>query len=205
MFLAGCTCDCDDEVLPQAKTLTLQPGTEGKDASIFSCIPCGYNTKNYGSTADFLATAWTNGGNTSNIRSLLQFDLSSIPSSATVTSAKLSLYYKTSASTGDHSGSNESYVRKVISSWDESTVTWDNQPSLSTAGQLMLSKSTSATQDFVDIDVTDLVRDWVAAPSSNFGLMMLLQNESPYRQLAFASGDHTESAKRPKLVIDYKE
>ena len=75
------------------KTLVLQPdGSKGKDAPINGCVPCSYNDNNYSTSIELSAIATTNKGNTSNMRSLIQFDLSEIPAKAIVTEATLSLF-----------------------------------------------------------------------------------------------------------------
>src|SRR5262249_35786347 len=137
----------------------------GKDALIADCVPCGYDTSNWGLHPDFAAAAWTNMGNPSNERSLVQFDLSSIPPSAQITSALLSLFHNpTPASAPGHSqlsGPNDALLQRITSTWDEMTVTWNTQPTTTTQNQVTLPPSTSATQDYTNIDVTALVQDMV--------------------------------------------
>lgn len=185
-------------------TLTLQPdAAAGKDAELFSCVPCGYDNKNFGTKKDLNAIAWTNSGNLSKIRSLIQFNLSSIPVNATVTDARLSLYHNNTSSEGPHSGGNASYLQRVTAAWVESTVTWNNQPPTTSSGQVTLSSSVSSTQDYVDINVTALVQDMVSNPATNFGFMLRLQTETIYKKLILASSDHITPALRPKLVVTY--
>jgi len=43
----------------------------------------------------------------------------------------------------------------------------------------------------------------VLNPSTNFGMMMLLENEITYESRNYASSDHTNTAIRPKIVITY--
>ncbi len=186
-------------------TLSLQPnGTVGKDAEIFSCVPCGYSTRNFGTIAENCAIAWTKNGSSHNIRSLIQFDLSSIPATATIQSATLSLYWAPGSDEGKHYGffgSNKAYLQRITHNWDESTVTWNNQPATTTLNRVSISGSTSSTQNYPSINVTQLVRDMVANPTTSFGFMLKLQHESVYKKLVFASSDHSTASIRPKLVV----
>lgn len=188
-------------------TLTLQPSAvQGKDAAISSCIPCGFSTQNYGDYHSFLTLAWTNQGANSDIKSLLEFDLSSIPSTATIISAELSLYFNPDDIHGTHStltNSNESYLKRVTSSWNEYTVTWVNQPSVTQVNQVYLQESITPTQDYLDIDVSILVQDMVDNPTTSFGFMLEGVTAEEYYSLIFASSDHANSDLHPKLVITY--
>jgi hypothetical protein len=192
-------------------TVTFQPaGNVGKDAHLASCVTCGYNDNNYQNSDEISASAWTSGGSSANSRGLLEFDLTSIPANATVTSAYLSLYHNPNPATGNiggqHStlsGSNEALIKRITSAWSESSVTWDTQPSTTSTGQVLLSQSTSPTQNYLDIDVSGMVQDMVTNPSQNFGFLLQLVNESPYRGLIFASSDHPNSNLRPKLEVCY--
>lgn len=189
-------------------TITLQPdATAGKDAEIFSCGPCSYQNTNYGGKQDFDAIGWTNGGNSSNVRSLIQFDLSSIPTNAVITDARFSLYYNSSSPEGTHFNTfftpNTSYLRRVTSAWSESTVTWNNQPTITTTNQISLAATTSSTQNFLNINIKTFVQYWVNNPSQNFGMQFRVQNEAKFRKLIFASSDHPTSSLRPKLIITY--
>ena len=109
---------------------------------------------------EFDAIDWTVTGNEFTSRSLLQFDLSQIPTGATINSAFLSLYgCPGSSNTQGSTGSNTCYLQRVTSAWDESTVTWNNQPSTANQNQVTLIQSSSTTQNYLDIDVTVLFQD----------------------------------------------
>ncbi|MBL7930081.1 MAG: DNRLRE domain-containing protein [Bacteroidia bacterium] len=187
-------------------TITLQPGTAGKDAEIFSCVPCGYSTRNFGNIGDLCAVSWTNNGNSSKIRGLIQFDLSSIPAGSTINDARLSLYYNPNTDEGKHFkyfGNNSALLQRITQNWNESTVTWNNQPATTTQNQVVIPSSTSSTQDYPNINVTNLIRDMVNNPAASFGMMLKLQYESHFRKLIFASGDYSVASKRPKLTVTY--
>jgi hypothetical protein len=176
--------------------LVLQPGSaSGKDAYIED-YP-NYSDLNFGSSVSLVAVAWTAQGIPYVTRSLIEFDLSAIPPNSTILSAQLSLYGE-----GQHSalsGSNEGLIERVTAPWDESTVTWNNQPPVTTQNSVLLPASSSVAQDYTDIDVTDLINDMITG--NNFGMLIRLNNESYYRALDFCSSDHADSTKRPKLVI----
>lgn len=188
-------------------TLVLQPGpSDGKDAEIFSCVPCGYANHNYGTKRDFNAIAWTKSGNTSIVRSLIEFDLSQIPQSAIIHSATLSLYFNPTSEEGSHAqflGCNDSYLQRITSSWTESTVTWNNQPSTTALNRVSLPATTSSNQSFTNINVKKLILDSRRFPASSFGFMLSLQSECVYKKLIFASSDNPNPAIRPKLTITY--
>lgn len=190
-------------------SISLQPNaTDGKDAEIFSCVGCGFSTTNYGNHPDFNAMAWTYGGEDSHIRSLIEFDLTSIPQSAVVSQAFLSLYHSPTSVEGEHeslTGSNESVLRRVTSTWDENTVTWNTQPSTTSTNEVMLAESTSPTQNYLNIDVTSLVQDMIDNPSTSFGFQLKAVTEIPYRKLIFASSDHADTNLHPKLDITYDD
>src|SRR5262249_45778095 len=93
------------------------------------------------------------------------------------------------------------YVRRITSSWDEATVTWNTQPTTTTQNQIMLPPSTSNTQDYTNIDVTTLVQDMINNPAQSFGFLLQLVTEAYYRSVMFASSDHSNPALHPLLQI----
>lgn len=188
------------------ETIVLQPDASlGKDALLHGLI--SEINVNRGDNPQLPASAWTFHGIPGEVRSVFEFDLSAIPDGATIDSAFLSLYaWASDTGLGYHStlsGSNECWLQRVTSSWDENTVTWQNQPTTTTTHQVAFEASTSATQNYLNIDVANLVQDMVDNPSSSFGFMLKLQNETHYRNMNFASSDHSNINMHPKLVITY--
>lgn len=183
-------------------SLTLRPdGASGEDAMIFDFQP----NSNYASGVDLQANAWTFTPTPGIVRSLLKFDYSSIPPQAVVTSAYLSLFQNTTSSSGNHSqqsGSNNAWLQRVTSTWSESTVTWNNQPSSTNVNQVSVHASNSANEDYPNIDVTALVQD-ILASGNNDGFMLKLATEQYYRRLTFASSDHADSTLHPIMQINY--
>ena len=183
--------------------IALRPsGDEGKDALISSFEP----SKNRGVYPDFVAKSWTVSGNPVDYRSLIEFDLSNIPSGAIINSAGLSLFSQESTGLGSHSttsGSNESVLSRITSSWNENAVTWNNQPTTTTENEVFLSESSGSIQDYLNIDVTNLIEDMIADSNNSHGFLMKLLNEQHYRSMVFAASDHSDSNLHPKLDICY--
>jgi len=190
--------------LCNAQTLVLQPDAAvGKDALLNDFMP---NT-NFGLHPDQNAVAWTNGGTQVLHRSIVDFDLSTIPTGATVTTAALTLYHNptsvnASALHQSRTSSNASILQRITSIWDEATVTWNTQPSYSNSNEILLAQSTSGTEDYA-IDVTQLVQDMVDNPSTSFGFLLQLQNETYYASLVFASSDNADVNNHPRLEVYY--
>jgi cysteine-rich repeat protein len=208
-FLPGKSCTF------KPHTLTLQPdAATGKDANVNSLAAA--QSINYG-TQSLSAGAWTSSNTEHFIRGLVAFDLSQIPKDAVIDQATLSLYsdtkvrlYGQGTSNGlqpGHStlsGSNDFFVRRIVSPWTEMGVTWKTQPSVTTTHQVRAPSSTSVSQDYDNLNVTDLVRDMVADPQNSHGFMLQLATEVRYREVTFTSSEDVTPARRPKLVVVYK-
>lgn len=148
----------------------------------------------------FAAQAWTWSGTPGTVRSLIKFNLNSIPSNATITGATLRLYHHPSIEQSSLTKSNASYLERVVSSWSPAGANWNNQPSVTTTNRVYLAKSTSPTQNYV-LNVTGMVNDM--RRYGNNGMRLRLATESYYAQMYFASANHPDSSLHPKLVISY--
>ena len=188
----------------------LKPGTEGKDAQVNSISPDN-NYAAYGfGVLHAMAGTWS--GTPGAIRIYMQFDYSSIPAKAEVESVKLKLYADTVnvSITGPPkghtslTGPNEIYVKRVISPWSETTLTWNTQPSTDNVNRLELPASTSRSQAYT-IDITKFAQDEMAEPTKYHGIMIQMKDETPWRAVAFRSSDDTLAARRPELHISYWE
>lgn len=208
----------------QTTTLVFKPNaTVGKDTPIWKfdddCIGNGSTQtnadRNFGTEETLWMKDWTwnaigcSGGT---IRSLLCFtELSNIPSNAVIVSATLRLYGVTSDRNTSYSGAPASYyentvvVQQVTSPWNENTVTWNTQPSTTTANQFIIPQSTSQynwNYTNSSSELVAMVQNMVSG--NNYGFMLRLQTEQHYRNMVFASSDHPDASLHPELEVTYK-
>jgi hypothetical protein len=172
-----------------------------KDAYVHSINP----DTNYGHSQDLWmgkGTYWDLGY----ARSLVQFDLSSLPGDPNlITSAVFSAYqYATAPAAGGRAVD----VKRITSTWDEDTVTWNNPPNYDdTTVWASAAVGDCFLYDWVNWDVTALVKNQVSGGSTNLGWLLKMYWEIPAgasRLGYFRSTDYTaDPILRPKLVVDY--
>lgn len=196
--------------------LVLRPGP-GNGQDVYVEDRDGVSSGNTNYVPELPVNSWTGNGNYITTRSFIRFnDLSLIPSTATVVSAKLFLYgisqslnspqgnsyYPGSPYNGY--GDNQCLVQKVVgTNWDESTLTYGTQPSVTTTDQAILKASVSQWNYNTSVNVTKMVQSMVASPSTNYGFAIKLATEQLYRSIVFASSEEASRSLRPKLVIVY--
>lgn len=190
--------------LPDSCIVLKPDAIQGKDAVLRSLSP----NSNYGTHPEFIAQAWTNSSNPVNLRSIMDFDLSSINQNSIITSAELSLYtYYSPVQNGYHSkvnGSNESVLQRITGDWDENTVTWNTEPATTAQNQVVLPLTNDTMQHFQNIDVMDIVQDMVNDSSNSHGFMFKLTIEQPLRRMLFGSSDNTDRTLHPKLKVCHR-
>ena len=94
-------------------------------------------------------------------------------------------------------------VQRITSEWNEQTVTWNNQPSTTTNGQVLVAGTSNAMLKY-EIVVTKLIQDILETPSQSHCLMIKLVTEDYYRRVLFASSDYYDPSKHPKLIIEFE-
>jgi hypothetical protein len=124
------------------------------------------------------------------IRSYIYFDLSSIPTGAKIYGAELILHL------GVHVGSSEFLVGHVTSSWSETSITWNNQPSYTETGIKSQNAGSHAT---ITSEVQSIVNGehnygWCLYSDPNYG--------AGFSGL-FASKEYSDPTYRPILAVSY--
>jgi RHS repeat-associated protein len=148
------------------------------------------------------------GKDTAARRSLLKFDLSSIPAKhVTVTNAELSLYCtaKTTSNAADY------VVHRVTRSWTngatwnryDGTNNWTNPGGDFDTREYATLNTNCATLGEKNWYPTDLVQEWADGTHPNHGLLLKQKTEGVTNVLDFGSVEHTDPAKRPHLQVQY--
>lgn len=133
-------------------------------------------------------------------RSLLKFDVSSIPSGATVTNAELVLCFSSILSLA---AGRTHELNRATSSWAEGSVTWSNQPgSTGPAVTWTVPLVTGCTS----LDVTAAAQAWVDGSFTNDGWWITDQNESSasiLSEVQYATSEDAVLGRRPTLNVTY--
>lgn len=160
---------------------------------------------NFDNTPDLPLLSGTYLNISDTIRSLLYFDLSSIPANAIVSEAKLYLYNNpTSAFNGGahyaFNGSNAGLVQPISSVWNDATVTWNSQPTAGFNNVAIIPPSVTPHDNYV-VDVFGMVQNFIANPTQNNGMMLRLADESMRKGQILASSQCADTLLAPRLKI----
>jgi hypothetical protein len=134
-------------------------------------------------------------------RLLVGFDITAIPTGATVTSATLSLCYATNPSGGSQGRTHE--LRRVTSSWGELLTDWITQPTV--AGSATAALTVPNTKQCMTLSVTADVQAWVDLSATNYGWRLADGDETSggTADARYETHDNGTSTDHPKLSIDY--
>jgi len=173
------------------QTITLQPGAAGIDSGVSTGSPNTYWGNYY----------FTDVGNTSTYtkRTYIKFGLGTVPANAVVADADLKLYRYG----GNGTDSFTIGVHQVTSAWDESTITWNMQPTFSVDAEI--TSNITATVAWKSWDIDTLVQAWLDGSITNYGVVLKdIDEASVNTEAYFYSSDYTtDTSKCPKLEIDY--
>jgi uncharacterized repeat protein (TIGR01451 family) len=143
------------------------------DATEDAAVYQGVSNTNFGSYADMWVGYGKSGCGTSGdykvSRSLVKFNLSSIPFGTPISSAQLHLRVG-GVCYGGNTNARTTTVYRANGDWSESSVTWNNKPGYAEAyGSASIPYGYGSWYTY---DVTGLVRGWVNSAFANQGLMV---------------------------------
>jgi hypothetical protein len=124
----------------------------------------------------------------------IQFNLSTVPTGATVSKATLRLFVDAVLTNGSFN------VYPVTSSWSESTLTWNTVPTLGASVAGPISVTSASFEQFVLIDVTTTVKGWMSGSTVNNGLALELVGTTG--SFSFDSKESFLTAHQPELEIE---
>lgn len=160
-------------------------------------------------------------------RTLIQFDLSALPANAGILSATFEVNCAQVFPLNQYPIVVD--LHKMLVSWDEGNqsgsygdASWnERKPGTSwgtpggqsgvdydaTVVASFTANSSAILNQWLDWDVTDLVINWEADPSSNYGMMMKISDEhlTVYKFFRFHSSDSSSDTLRPKLSVTYAD
>lgn len=154
------------------------------DAYTFSSQP----TSNYGTAHDLIVKSGSN--------SYLIFDPSTLPSGTTgndIAKATLKLWVNTVTTGGSFD------VVRVSSSWSESSITYNNAPTLGSTQSSGISVTSSQQGQFIEVDITGLVQDWQDGVLTNNGIALVLNQAGT--DIKFDSKENQGTSHDPTLQI----
>lgn len=132
-------------------------------------------------------------------RTLLDFDLSSVPVPANIHDADLAMYLD-DATTGQWA---DWVVRWVQSPWTND-VTWNTKPAMGSI-DFALRTMNGSSLGWKHWHPTELVQRWVNGRYGNFGMYLRQSTENVNNILSFISTDHADSTQWPHLDVIYDE
>jgi hypothetical protein len=149
-------------------------------------------------------------------RSLIAFNLDTIPKSAVIRRVVLNLSYDLpipfdtsyiNMNAGPSAGAAwfGGVLQQVVEPWDEHKVTWNTQPKTTEINQVYISPFIK-NANFISVDVTRLfvppaTTDGAVYP--NYGMLFRLWPVDRFPGFRFASGDYPVPEMRPKLAVYY--
>ncbi len=131
-------------------------------------------------------------------RTLLQFDLSTLPFFSTITRGTLNVFFvgedpETTGTLG---------VFQVLSEWDPKTVTWSKQPLVSASPEDTIAIPNQAGT-LVTFNITTLLQNWNTNRAANLGVMLKFIDESCCSLFAIAGKQHHDSRFWPYLELTF--
>ncbi|MGO5073456.1 DNRLRE domain-containing protein [Clostridium sporogenes] len=131
-------------------------------------------------------------------RTLMYFDISSLPSNIFIDKAILRLYVKINIVSNI---TKPITIHNLLQPFDKYTVTYSNQPSFEDNPYATLNINSEINQ-FVEVDIKNLLIKWYNSPTLNYGMLMKgLETQASF--VGFSSTFDNDDTKFPNLEIYY--
>jgi len=124
----------------------------------------------------------------------IQFNLASLPTTASISQATLKLYVNGVTTAGSFN------VDYVNSGWSESTIDASNAPTLGTTIASQVSVTTADKNQYILINVTSAVQAWLSGSETNNGLALVANSTF---SATFDSKENTTTSHAPELDIAF--
>ncbi|GEM_PF-5239688 len=100
-----------------------------------------------------------------------------------------------------YNNGNESLIKNIDEEWQEEVTTWNTRPTYSN-NILTIPTTTFSSQD-VNLDLTDLYKDFQDGTSTNYGQSIVLNypSSTTNRKMQFYNANYSTVSSRPKLTI----
>ena len=153
---------------------------------------------NFGSAAELQVKQTAAGDDTHDRYTYLKFDLASV--SGQINQAKLRLF---GSLTNASIGSTPINVQQAATTtWDEATITWNNQPGVSSATVLATQTVTGTTAQFYDFDLTAFIQAERAAGRNTISLRLVSTQATGTDDTLYTRFNSKEAATNaPQLVV----
>lgn len=131
-------------------------------------------------------------------RTLIQFDLSSLPLFLTITNSTLHIFLSRNdfPATPKRLG-----VFQILSKWVNRKASCIRQP-LITSTPLCTATITNQNNTFVSLNITTIVQNWYTNQSANFGILLRMFDETDNNLIGLCSGENKNSQFWPYLEIN---
>ena len=180
--------------------------TDNLEVELGTCVDTYINSaspdSNYSSEIEIHINN-VSGGNV--LKGLIKFEvIDSIVSSGSLTSVlNATIRFKVTEPIA-----NETVIHayRIAETWDDSTVTWNNQPDIDDSASDPVGFGT-IPQNFtgwIKIDITDIVNSWLEASSTHYGIMLIQKDAvtgSPMKE--FASYNASALVDKPYLNLQF--
>jgi hypothetical protein len=156
-------------------------------------IASGQPTNNFGSATN-MGIGYNSSGPQA-MRMLMQFNLSGIPTNATVNSAVVYMYQVSAVGQADM-GFQAQYA---VSPWNEYNATWNNTNYI--GGATLPVGNFPSTIGWLSINAVNLFRNWISGAEPNYGLI-ITGNETPANNYRYFYSSNA-GGNRPYVDINY--